>query len=64
MLTVLSRSSATGTSSPWFETQDCPVALSTYFTRQIQLPIYDHLTDPQIQHMIDSMHDAISAVTR
>jgi perosamine synthetase len=38
---------------------DCPVAERTYFEHQIQLPIYDHLTDEQIEHMIGGVRRAV-----
>ena len=31
---------------------ECPVAERQFFEHQIQLPIYDHLTEEQIEHMI------------
>jgi perosamine synthetase len=38
---------------------ECPVAEKLYFENQIQLPIYDHLTDEQIEHMISGIHRAV-----
>ena len=31
---------------------ECPVAEEQYFEHQIQLPIFGHLTDEQIEHKI------------
>lgn len=39
---------------------ECPVAEKVYFEHQIQLPIYDHLTDEQIQHMIHAVERAVA----
>jgi perosamine synthetase len=39
---------------------ECPVAEKTYFEHQIQLPIYDHLTDEQVEHMIASVRQAVA----
>jgi perosamine synthetase len=38
---------------------ECPVAEETYFERQIQLPIFDHLSDGQIEHMINGVRRAV-----
>ncbi len=38
---------------------ECPVAEKVYFEQQIELPIYNHLTDGQIEHMIGGIHRAI-----
>ena len=38
---------------------ECPVAEKTYFEHQIQLPIYDHLTEAQIEHMIAAVRRAV-----
>lgn len=38
---------------------DAPVAEKTYFEHQIQLPIYDHLTDEQIEHMVGGVRRAV-----
>jgi perosamine synthetase len=38
---------------------DCPVAENQYFEHQIQLPIYDHLTDDQIEHMVGGVRRAV-----
>ncbi|MFD0855272.1 DegT/DnrJ/EryC1/StrS family aminotransferase, partial [Actinomadura adrarensis] len=38
----------------------CPVAERTYFEHQIQLPIYDHLTDEQVEHMIGAVHRGVA----
>jgi perosamine synthetase len=37
-----------------------PVAEHQYFETQVQLPIYDHLTDEQIEHMIGAMGRAVN----
>jgi len=39
-----------------------PVAEEQYFERQIQLPIYDHLTDEQIEHMIGGVERAVKCL--
>ncbi len=41
---------------------DAPVAEKTYFEHQIQLPIYDHLTDSQIEHMIGGVRRSVDAL--
>ncbi len=41
-----------------------PVAEKTYFEHQIQLPIYDHLTDWQIEHMIGGVRRAIQSLDK
>jgi perosamine synthetase len=38
---------------------ECPVAEKTYFEHQVQLPIYDHLTEEQIDHMIGAVRRAV-----
>jgi perosamine synthetase len=38
---------------------ECPAAEKQYFEHQIQLPIYDHLTDDQIEHMISGVRRAV-----
>jgi dTDP-4-amino-4,6-dideoxygalactose transaminase len=38
---------------------ECPVAEKQYFEHQIQLPIFDHLNDDQIEHMIGGIRRAI-----
>jgi dTDP-4-amino-4,6-dideoxygalactose transaminase len=43
---------------------DCPVAEEAYFTRQLQLPIYDHLTDDQVEHMVAAVGRAVRQVRR
>jgi perosamine synthetase len=47
-----------------FKYGDAPVAEKTYFEHQIQLPIYDHLTDKQIDHMIGGVRRAVTALKR
>ncbi len=42
----------------------CPVAEDTYFEHQIQLPIYNHLTEQQIEHMIAGVGRAIERLGR
>lgn len=39
---------------------ECPQAEKTYFERQIQLPIYNHLTEAQIDHMIGAVGRAVA----
>ncbi len=41
---------------------ECPVAERTYFERQVQLPIYDHLTDDQIAHMIAAVRRSVQTL--
>ncbi len=43
---------------------ECPVAEKMYFEHQIQLPIYDHLTDGQIEHMIGGIGRAVDRLGR
>jgi perosamine synthetase len=43
-----------------FKYGDAPVAEKTYFEHQVQLPIYDHLTDDQIEHMVGGVRRAIN----
>jgi perosamine synthetase len=43
---------------------ECPVAEKQYFEQQIQLPIYDHLTDEQIEHMIAGVQRAVKALRK
>ena len=38
---------------------ECPVAEKMYFEHQIQLPIFCHLTDEQIEHMISGVKRAV-----
>ena len=38
---------------------ECPVAEKMYFEQQIQLPIFNHLTDDQINHMIGAVGRAV-----
>jgi dTDP-4-amino-4,6-dideoxygalactose transaminase len=42
-----------------FRYGDCPVAEKQYFEHQIQLPIYNHLTDEQVEHMIAGIRRAV-----
>ena len=42
-----------------FRFGDAPVAENIYFEHQIQLPIFDHLTDDQINHMINGVRRAV-----
>jgi len=42
----------------------CPVAEEHYFEHQIQLPIYGHLTDEQIEHMIAAVHRGVRKLRR
>jgi dTDP-4-amino-4,6-dideoxygalactose transaminase len=37
----------------------CPVAEKTYFEHQIQLPIYAHLTEAQIDHMVAAVRRVV-----
>lgn len=41
---------------------ECPVAEKIYFEQQIQLPIYGHLTEDQIDHMIGAVRGAVQAL--
>jgi len=41
---------------------DCPVAEKTYFEHQVQLPIYGHLTDDQVTHMIEAVKRTIGTL--
>lgn len=41
---------------------ECPVAERTYFEHQVQLPIYAHLTDAQIDHMIGAVRRGVAAL--
>jgi dTDP-4-amino-4,6-dideoxygalactose transaminase len=43
---------------------ECPVAEKQYFEHQIQLPIYDHLTEAQIEHMIAAVRRAVKKLSR
>jgi len=43
---------------------ECPVAEEQYFEHQIQLPIYGHLTDEQIEHMIAAVRRAVEKLGR
>lgn len=43
---------------------DAPVTEKMYFEHQMQLPIYDHLTDAQIEHMIGGVRRAIDHLRR
>lgn len=43
---------------------ECPVAESTYFEHQVQLPIYGHLTDRQVRHMIDAVARSVERLQR
>lgn len=45
-----------------FKYGDCPVAEKQYFEHQIQLPIYGHLTEEQIDHMINGVARAVKAL--
>ena len=42
---------------------DCPVAEKLYFEHQMQLPIYTHLTDEQIEHMIQGIRRAVEKLS-
>jgi perosamine synthetase len=41
---------------------ECPVAERTYFEHQIQLPVYAHLTEEQVDHMIGAVRRGITAL--
>jgi perosamine synthetase len=43
---------------------ECPVAEKQYFEHQIQLPIYDQLTDAQIEHMISGVRRAVKKLSK
>ena len=43
---------------------ECPVAEEQYFEHQIQLPIYNHLTDAQIEHMIAAVKRGVEKLGR
>lgn len=43
---------------------DAPVTEKTYFEHQIQLPIFDHLTEAQIEHMIAGVRRAVAALKK
>ena len=43
---------------------ECPVAERMYFEHQIQLPIFGHLTDEQIKHMILAVQRAVEKLGR
>lgn len=43
---------------------ECPVAERMYFEHQIQLPIFGHLTDEQIEHMILAVQRAVEKLGR
>jgi len=47
-----------------FRYGECPVAEKLYFENQIQLPIYNHLTDEQIEHMISGVRRAVEKLGR
>ena len=47
-----------------FKYGDAPVAEKLYFEQQIQLPIFDHLTSAQIEHMIGGVSRAIKRLSR
>ncbi len=38
---------------------ECPVAEKVYFEQQIELPIYNHLTEGQVEHMIAGVRRAV-----
>ncbi|MCC7360683.1 MAG: DegT/DnrJ/EryC1/StrS family aminotransferase [Anaerolineales bacterium] len=42
---------------------ECPVAERLYFENQMQLPIYSHLTDEQIDHMIQGVRRAVEKLS-
>ncbi|WP_165912857.1 DegT/DnrJ/EryC1/StrS family aminotransferase [Tamaricihabitans halophyticus] len=43
---------------------ECPAAERTYFDHQVQLPIYTHLTDAQIIHMIEALQRSVATLQR
>jgi perosamine synthetase len=43
---------------------ECPVAEKQFFDHQIQLPIYDHLTEEQIEHTISGIRRAVMALNK
>jgi perosamine synthetase len=43
---------------------ECPVAERTYFEHQLQLPIYAHLTDAQVEHMIGAVARSVATLRR
>jgi perosamine synthetase len=43
---------------------ECPVAERTYFEHQVQLPLYAHLTDEQIDHMIGAVRRGVATLRR
>jgi dTDP-4-amino-4,6-dideoxygalactose transaminase len=45
-----------------YEYGECPVAERLYFEEQIQLPIFGHLTDEQIEHMIGAVERSVKAL--
>jgi perosamine synthetase len=42
---------------------ECPVAEKLYFENQMQLPMYAHLTDEQIEHMIQGVRRAVDVLS-
>jgi dTDP-4-amino-4,6-dideoxygalactose transaminase len=42
---------------------ECPVAEKTYFEHQVQLPIYTHLTDQQIEHLIGGVRRSVETLS-
>jgi dTDP-4-amino-4,6-dideoxygalactose transaminase len=43
---------------------ECPVAEKLYFENQMQLPVYNHLTEEQVEHMIGGVHRAVEKLSR
>jgi dTDP-4-amino-4,6-dideoxygalactose transaminase len=43
---------------------ECPVAERVFFEHQIQLPIYNHLTDAQVDHVIETVTQAVARLQR
>lgn len=43
---------------------ECPIAEKAYFEQQIELPIYNHLTDEQVEHMIHGVRRAVERLSR